>query len=358
MERKTRNPLTPDDRKAIEAGLAAGLSKRELARSIGRDHSVIVRESRRNSTAIGYSADEAYGFAAERHGKCRRRRRLIHGSAEAADLLSLIRPGVSPEIVAKVTGQACASTIRKFVSELPGKAWRKIVAMFRRKGRKSGGKAARRAARIPDLVPISKRPEVVASRSRFGDWEADLIAGASNRSHVLVLLERKSRFLILRRLDDASAATVTAALIDALSGQPPDLRLTLTCDRGIEMARHAAIAAALGLSVYFCDAHAPWQKGAVENCNGWLRIFLPKGGFLDGWTQANFDAIAEFHNRLPRRCLGWKSAFGVFPRQHPDPSARLIFDPSFGILRNYAWPWAGSFFAGQSKPVLAENEPA
>jgi IS30 family transposase len=33
----------------------------------------------------------------------------------------------------------------------------------------------------------------------------------------------------------------------------------LTWDRGLEMAHHGAISAALSMPVFFCDPHHPWQ---------------------------------------------------------------------------------------------------
>ena len=40
---------------------------------------------------------------------------------------------------------------------------------------------------------------------------------------------------------------------------PAHLRRSLTWDRGLEMAHHARITAALSMPVFFCDPHHPWQ---------------------------------------------------------------------------------------------------
>ena len=90
------------------------------------------------------------------------------------------------------------------------------------------------------------------------------------------LVERRTRTIRLLHLTSRDADTLHAAVTARMSDLPAELVRSITWDQGIEMARHLRITADLGAPVYFCDAHAPWQRGSNENINGLLRQYFPK----------------------------------------------------------------------------------
>lgn len=176
----------------------------------------------------------------------------------------------------------------------------KIHRRPRRRGVRRGNSS------IKHKVMISERPAEAADRAVPGHWEGDLLMGAERRSRVGVLVERSSRYLMLVHLPDSHRAdVVAAALADTIQDLPGHLRRSLTWDQGIEMARHLDFTVATGVPVYFCDPHSPWQKGTVENTNGLLRHYLPKGTDLSAHTPADLEAIAIQLNTRPRKTLGY-----------------------------------------------------
>ena len=95
---------------------------------------------------------------------------------------------------------------------------------------------------------------------------------------------------------------------------PPPLRQTLTFDNGTEFALHYKLTHALGLSTYFCDPHAPWQKGGIENAIGRMRRTLPRKTDLAKLSASALNQLVARYNHTPRKCLGFQSPAEVFCR--------------------------------------------
>ena len=121
------------------------------------------------------------------------------------------------------------------------------------------------------------------------------------------VVERKTRYLILRKMRGCTAEAALEGLTRQMKRLPAALRRSMTCDRGSEMACHPELARRLKIDIWFCDPHAPWQRGSNENTNGLLRQFFPKGTDLSDISQTELNDVARLMNQRPRKTLGWKT---------------------------------------------------
>ena len=174
-----------------------------------------------------------------------------------------------------------------------------------RHSRKAGTHTELRG-KIPDAISIRERPAEVEDRAVPGHWEGDLISGSKN-SHIITLVERRSRFTALVKVPNRETVTVVKALTRQIRRLPMSLRRSLTWDRGNELSRHKSFTVATNVQVYFCDPHSPWQRGTNENTNRLLRQYFPKGTDLSQHTQAHLDRIALRLNQRPRETLGFRT---------------------------------------------------
>ena len=159
---------------------------------------------------------------------------------------------------------------------------------------------------IVDAIPISDRPAEVEDRAVPGHWEGDLLAGSGN-THIITLAERQTRFCQLIATPSKRTEDVIAALTAHIQTLPEQLRLSLTWDRGLEMAEHKKFTVDTGVAVYFCDPKSPWQRGTNENLNGLLRQYFPKGTSLKPYSQQDLNEIAAKLNTRPRETLGFRT---------------------------------------------------
>lgn len=192
-----------------------------------------------------------------------------------------------------------------------------------RKRRRPRSRGEDRRGQIPNMTSIHERPDAVEHRQVPGHWEGDFLKGARNASAIGTLAERQSRYVILARLDGLTADEARRAFERRLRTVPEALRQSLTYDQGKEMADHEHLAQRVRIRVFFADPHSPWQRGTIENINGLLRQYLPKGTNLAGYSQRELNAIATSLNNRPRKCLGWDTPAEVFQRNLTQPNVAL-----------------------------------
>lgn len=169
-----------------------------------------------------------------------------------------------------------------------------------------------RQARNPNARPalpnISARPDPVNDRCEPGHWEADNLIGRANRSALMCLTERMSRYSFLITMPNGYAAgDALAGLVEALEQIPAHLRRSITFDQGSEWARWPDLVDGYGLDAWFCDPHSPWQRGQVENLNRQWRWWFPRGTDLASIAPAHANHVASVINNQRRRSLSYQS---------------------------------------------------
>jgi IS30 family transposase len=312
---RSRLRLSLIEREEIRAGIAAGDSFRVIARRIGRAPSTVSREVGGVAGRAGYRATIADDRACEKALRPKPAKLACSPRLRRAVVAMLKRRFSPRQISARLRVEypddqdmrIAPETIYQSLYVQSRGRLRKDLTRYLRSGRtrrKPRGSPA--GNRIRDMVSISQRPPEVADRAVPGHWEGDLLVGKGNRSFIATLVERHTRYVLLGYLgNDATSETVTAKLAERIVTLPEQLRLSLTWDQGREMARHVEFTIATGVEVYFCDPHAPWQRGSNENTNGLLRQYFPKATDLAIHDQAELDRVAAELNGRPRQTLGW-----------------------------------------------------
>ena len=318
---KKYDHLSQEERLAIFHGLELGLARREIARRLGRSASTVSREVKRNGRRTrrwrgGYCPVRADWLAGWRR-RCDKRFKLARQPELRNHVADRLAMGWSPGQIAGRLAQdpdgpqVSAESIYRYIwhrREL--KDWLCQLLPSGRTRRRPWRRAASPA--IPARRPIGERPAAVAERREGGHWEVDTMRFASLRGGVLIACERLSRRLIARRLERLTAAAVAEALTAMLGPLPAAARRSLTFDNGSEFSAHLAVAEALDLDTWFCQPHAPWQKGSVENAIGRLRRHLPRKTEIHRCRIERIDRALAAFNSTPRACLGYKTPDEVF----------------------------------------------
>jgi transposase, IS30 family len=307
--------LSFEERIEISLRVARGESNAEIARAVGRHRSTIGRELGRCQKRGLYRPDTAQRKA-DRLARRPKPTRLAASPGLLAAVETGLLAGWSPQQISVRLRHEYPDDVGMHVShetiyqslyvQSRGELRRELAAQLRSKRtrRRPQGHLERRG-RIADMVPIAERPPEADDRRVPGHWEGDLLVGAGNRSAIVTLVERHTRYVMLARLEDQTSVHVTDVLAHTIRRLPDHLVKSLTWDQGHELAAHKRFTEQTGIQVYFCDPHSPWQRGSNENTNGLLRQYLPKGTDLAAHSQEQLDAIAAQLNGRPRQTLDW-----------------------------------------------------
>lgn len=326
------NHLSLDERIEIYRLVSSGASLRNIAAAIGRHVSTVSREIRRNSKPTK-QFDGGYVPTRANHLALRRRRwdarfKMHRQPKLRAYVRRHLAMGQSPE---QIAGRLAATNAHMRISyesiyryiyhRVAQKDWwhRLLPKAKSRRGRiHRGGFSSTRT--FKNRRPIAERPKTAENRAQPGHWEADLMAFSKYGQYILVMHERTSRWLAITRIESKNATHVASRIKRLLAPLPAKLRRTITFDNGTEFAEHFKLHHQLGVQTFFCDPHAPWQKGGVENAILRMRRTLPRKSDLATMSTQQIAACARAYNRTPRKCLEFETPaerFSALHSRHP-----------------------------------------
>ena len=317
-------PLSAREREEIRAGIERHESDGVIAATLGRHRCTINAEISRNGGRGIYSA-----ISAERRAARQRRRpkvsKLAADAVLAGHVEARLRAKDSPMtisielargvhgVTAKLSHESIYQAVYDPVRGLPAGLHTCLHLRRRRRKPRTTAKNNTVTHSLGTFALISARPQIAAERVEVGHFEGDLIVGAYNRSAIMTVFDRMSRYLWLAELPRAKNADgVLDALVATLARIPRHLLGTLSWDQGSEMARHAEVAQRCGIDIYFAEPKSPWQRPTNENGNALVRRYVGKGTDLSVFTANDLRASEHRLNTTPRRVLNWSTATDIY----------------------------------------------
>ena len=311
--------LTDEQRYQIEALVREGFTQDKIAKSIGTSPSTISRELRRNSDSrASYKATVAVKKTDKRRQEAKKSKKL--DVAMCSMIKGLLEDYLSPE---QISGRLLLEKRVKISHEtIYRHVWKDksddgtLYKLLRTQGKKyrSRGSNKDSRGRIKNAVSIDERPEVVDKKSRIGDWEIDTVIGKNHKQALVTIVERVSKFTVMKKVENKTAELVAAATIELLRPYR-DRVLTITADNGKEFAHHEKVAKALECDYYFAHPYSSWERGLNENTNGLVRQYFPKGSSFKEVTGRMVKRVKGQLNRRPKKTLKYATPTEVFFRK-------------------------------------------
>jgi IS30 family transposase len=318
-DNKKYRHLNLEEREEIAIGLENGMKQCEIAVMLGRAPSSISREIKRNRSTIGigrYRVSWAQCQANNRKMQSHKRKRIPQKRLRQF-ICKWLRNGYSPEIIAYKASEENPrwktnyETIYQWIySErhdlIP------FLTRSHKKRRKRGSGKQKRCPKVPNRTMIEQRPKYVNLRSRIGHWEIDTAISRKSKAAIMVLVERRTRYVIIKKLPAKTAFFMHNATKNSFNKYPAKVIRSITYDNGTENALHELTNNVLGTKSYFCNPYHSWEKGTVENLIGIVRRFYPKKTDWKNVTQWDLNNVARFINNRPMKLLGFKTPYQVF----------------------------------------------
>jgi IS30 family transposase len=327
--------MSLDQREKLYVLRQEGVKQYVIAEQLGVHLSTVSRELKRNSSLLHFHLNnnhaakkeaKNYHYLPDRaQSKTRKRRKEANKRCPLKSLplyiyiIKGLKRGWTPELLAgraKKLGKGSISheCIYQYMYSFEARhlhLWEYLPRAHKKRRKKQGGRKTKRYP-IANRVDITLRPEEVAERRRFGDWETDSIVGKGKGAALHTNRERLSRFMMINKLVRKTAKETHRAITKRFLPLPPRLKRTNTADNGPEFALHQQITKDTGMDIYFATPYHSWERGTNENGNGLVRRWYPKGTDFDTLSHHDIQTLEDWINHRPMKCLNFNTPYEVF----------------------------------------------
>jgi len=314
---KKYRQLSQYERDRIEAMREAGHSQKDIAGILKRDKSTISREIKRNrrrkKTKQGMVLGKYESSTAQLKQYNRRRNAKYQGKKIERNpdlkkhIIKHLKMHWSPDDISGRMKEdqkpfyTSKNLIYEWLYSVYGQQYTNYLCTKRYKVKKRKKKTQKQL--IPNRTSIKDRPPIINENLEYGHWEADTIVSGKktgSKQGLAVAYERKSKYIQAKKINDLKPSSMSQALKEMDSQLAIN---SLTLDNGIENQYYEE----LGIATYFCEPYSSWQKGGVENANGIIRRFIPKGIDILKVSKKYLELVLEIINNKPRKSLNYRT---------------------------------------------------
>ena len=316
------------ERRSIERYRTKGKSIRWIADRLVRGKSAIGEEIKQGSVRGVYRADTA-------QKKARLRRKQAKQKCLKVAMNPTLKTYVTKELKDNQSPESISGRIKEVDTHIPYASTKAIYAfvhsshggplehhLYRKRVKKKGGRKRGSQSKIDATkVSIEKRPKRANVRTEFGHFEGDFIeSGKDGTGSLLVLVERKTRYPFVIYTEDKTTLTINQLIVGVLKDVPVK---SITLDNDISFQKHEELSDMIDAVVYFTHPYTSSDKGTVENRNGRIREFVPKGCDISQ-VPASTLTEAEIHLRTRyMKCLNFRTPTECWETELAKARARM-----------------------------------
>ena len=305
---KKNNRLNQIERDEIAILLKKNYSLRNTSYALHRSVSTISDEIKRNSVRGKYDPHKAQHKAyVRRHNASFRGQKIVNNKKLRSFIESGLLDGQSSEGISgriKYQEKHLPNVSKDVIYQYLRSSYGKIIGLELKKKKRLKGR--KKLAKLKDRTFIDKRPKIIDKRARIGDVEADfIVSGRGGKGIILTVVCRKIRAAFLKIIYDISIDEVHKSFIK-IQKRFPEMK-SITTDNDILFKMHKTLEKLLGLKIYFTHPYHSWEKGSIENLNGIIRKYIPKGSDLSKYDEEYISLVEEKCNQRYMKVLKYKS---------------------------------------------------